>query len=67
LDATTRALGRHTGMENGDRATLAWGKDDDTAAETEKDIGEQPTLRWLRVARSVDEPAPSTLRFGSGA
>jgi hypothetical protein len=66
-DATARSLGRHTGMENGDRNTLAWGEEEDTAEETEKDIGEQPTLRWLRVAPNVDEPAPATLRFGSGA
>jgi hypothetical protein len=54
-------------MENADRKTLSWGEEEDTAAETVKDIGEQPTLRWLRVARKVDEPGPATLRFGSGA
>lgn len=54
-------------MENEGRTTLGWGEYEDTASETAEDIGEQPTLRWLCVARDVDEPAPATLPFGSGA
>lgn len=51
-------------MEHRDRETRPWGEDEDTLEESVKDIGEQPTLRWLRVAGKADEPAPATLRWG---
>lgn len=45
-----------------DNETMLWG-DDDTQPEDETDIGEQPTLRWLRI--TYVEPAPVTQRVGS--
>ena len=41
--------------------------ENDTRPENEADIGEQPTLRWLRCACPVEGGAPVTVRFGSGA
>jgi hypothetical protein len=40
--------------------------EDDTQPENAKDIGEQPTLRRLRIAHKAEEGAPATVGFGSG-
>jgi len=51
-------------MQNVSRDTKAW-SDEDTSPETIRDIGEMPTLRWMRAAAKADEPTPATLRWGS--
>ena len=42
-------------------------EDEDTQPELPKDIGERPTLRWIRIAEKIDEAAAVTLRWGSGS